>query len=144
MIEISLGKLLLIALIALIVLGPEKLPGTARTAGALMRRVRTGWDRVRAVVGRELEVEEVKRAAREVAAQAEVAQIGLKDHLQQVRQPLVEVFAEIDVASTSTSAAIAALSAGTQQLASDEVDDVRRELPWGGVALDATGKGVRA
>lgn len=42
MIDISLSKLLLIALIALIVLGPEKLPGAARTAGALMRRMRTG------------------------------------------------------------------------------------------------------
>ncbi|HEV7121856.1 MAG TPA: twin-arginine translocase TatA/TatE family subunit, partial [Rhodanobacter sp.] len=34
MIEFSLGKLVLLALIALIVLGPEKLPGAARTAGA--------------------------------------------------------------------------------------------------------------
>jgi Sec-independent protein secretion pathway components len=68
MIEISLGKLLLIALIALIVLGPEKLSGAARTAGALMRRIRTGWDSVLAEVGRELEVDEVKRVAREVAA----------------------------------------------------------------------------
>ncbi|MGB6029161.1 MAG: twin-arginine translocase TatA/TatE family subunit, partial [Rhodanobacter sp.] len=50
MIEFSLGKLVLLALIALIVLGPEKLPGAARTAGALMRRVRRGWDDVRAEV----------------------------------------------------------------------------------------------
>ena len=32
MIEISFGKLILLAVIALIVLGPEKLPGAARTA----------------------------------------------------------------------------------------------------------------
>jgi Sec-independent protein translocase protein TatA len=48
MIELSLGKMVLLALIALIVLGPEKLPGAARTAGALLRRVRSGWDNVRA------------------------------------------------------------------------------------------------
>ncbi|MGB6144548.1 MAG: Sec-independent protein translocase protein TatB, partial [Rhodanobacter sp.] len=59
MIEFSLGKLVLLALIALIVLGPEKLPGAARTAGALMRRVRRGWDDVRAEVERELQVEEI-------------------------------------------------------------------------------------
>jgi Sec-independent protein translocase protein TatA len=47
MIEISLGKMVLLALIALIVLVPEKLPGAARTAGALLRRVRSGWDNVR-------------------------------------------------------------------------------------------------
>jgi sec-independent protein translocase protein TatB len=143
MIDISLGKLLLIAFIALIVLGPEKLPGAARTAGALMRRMRTGWDSVRAEVGRELEVEEIRRAAREVAAQAEAAQIGLKDHLQQARQPLVEVIAEIDVISTNTPTAIVAPSAGTLRRASDDIDDVRGKLALGEVVLDDVGsKGV--
>ncbi len=55
MIDLSVGKLLLLAVIALLVLGPEKLPGAARTAGAMLRRVRRGWDSVRAEVTRELE-----------------------------------------------------------------------------------------
>lgn len=95
MIEISFGKLVLLALIALIVLGPEKLPGAARTAGALLRRVRSGWDNVRAEVERELEIEQIKRATREAAAQAEAAQGQLKDQLQQVREPLAEVAGEV-------------------------------------------------
>ena len=77
MIEISFGKLLLLAVIALIVLGPEKLPVAARTAGTLLRRLRSGWDSVRAEVERELQVEEIRRAAREAAAQAEAAQARL-------------------------------------------------------------------
>jgi len=77
MIEISFGKLLLLAVIALIVLGPEKLPVAARTAGTLLRRLRAGWDSVRAEVERELQVEEIRRAAREAAAQAEAAQAKL-------------------------------------------------------------------
>lgn len=85
MIEISFGKLVLLALIALIVLGPEKLPGAARTAGALLRRMRSGWDDVRAEVERELQIEEIKRNAREVAARAEAAQAELDATLQQVR-----------------------------------------------------------
>ncbi|WP_447732077.1 Sec-independent protein translocase protein TatB [Rhodanobacter soli] len=85
MIEISFGKLVLLALIALIVLGPEKLPGVARTAGALLRRMRSGWDDVRAEVERELQIEEIKRNAREVAARAEAAQTELDATLQQVR-----------------------------------------------------------
>ena len=95
MIEISLGKMVLLALIALIVLGPEKLPGAARTAGALLRRVRSGWDNVRAEVERELEIEEIRRAAREAAAQAETAQTAMKNTLQQVHQPLAEAAAMI-------------------------------------------------
>jgi sec-independent protein translocase protein TatB len=67
MIEISFGKLLLLAIIALIVLGPEKLPGAARTAGALLRRMRNGWDSVRSEVEREIQAEEIKRTLREAA-----------------------------------------------------------------------------
>ena len=85
MIEISFGKLVLLALVALIVLGPEKLPHAARTAGALLRRVRLGWDSVRAEVERELQVEEIKRQAREAAERAQAAQSELDATLRKVR-----------------------------------------------------------
>jgi sec-independent protein translocase protein TatB len=84
-IEISLGKLVLLALVALIVLGPEKLPHAARTAGALMRRLRSGWDSVRAEVERELEIEELKRNAREAAARAEAAQAEMNNVMRDTR-----------------------------------------------------------
>lgn len=85
MIEISFAKLLVLALIALLVLGPEKLPVVARTAGALIRRVRGGWDTVRAEVERELEVEEIRRAAREVVEQKDKVQADLNATLKQVQ-----------------------------------------------------------
>jgi len=85
MIEISFGKLVLLALVALIVLGPEKLPHAARTAGALLRRVRLGWDSVRAEVERELQLEEIKRQAREAADRANAAQSELDATLRKVR-----------------------------------------------------------
>ena len=93
MIEISFGKLLLLALIALLVLGPEKLPGAARTAGALVRRVRNSWDSVRAEVERELQVEEIKRTAREAAARAEAAQAQMNATAREVRQAVGAVAA---------------------------------------------------
>ncbi len=105
MIEISLGKLVLLALIALIVLGPEKLPGAARTAGALLRRVRSGWDNVRSEVERELEIEEIKRTAREAAAQAEAAQNAMKDTAQQAHQPLADAAAMLRAKPVMTPAA---------------------------------------
>jgi sec-independent protein translocase protein TatB len=90
MIDISLGKMLLLAVIALIVLGPEKLPAAARTAGALLRRARAGWEGVRNEVERELELEEIKRAAKAAAAQAEEAQAKLNATMQQVRDPFTQ------------------------------------------------------
>ncbi|HEV2622345.1 MAG TPA: Sec-independent protein translocase protein TatB [Frateuria sp.] len=93
MIEISFGKLLLLALIALLVLGPEKLPGAARTAGALVRRVRNSWESVRAEVTRELEIEEIKRAAREAATRAEAAQEQMNATAREVREAVSAVTA---------------------------------------------------
>lgn len=119
MIEISFGKLVLLALVALIVLGPEKLPGAARTAGALLRRVRNGWDSVRAEVERELEVEEIKRAAREAAARAEAAQNEFKEGVQQVRQPVDEAVSTLKSATMPEPAA------------AESVPEAQQELPLG-------------
>jgi sec-independent protein translocase protein TatB len=127
MIEISLGKLVLLALIALIVLGPEKLPGAARTAGALLRRVRSGWDNVRSEVERELEIEEIRRAAREAAAQAEAAQNAMKDTVQQAHQPLAEADAMLRARPVPGETAAAVEPIGTVP-----VDDARQaELSLG-------------
>ncbi len=86
MIEINFGKLVLLALIALIVLGPEKLPKAARMAGALVRRVRGSWDSVRSEVERELQVEEIRRTAREAVARMDAAQAELDATVRQVRE----------------------------------------------------------
>lgn len=94
MIEFSLGKLMLLALVALIVLGPEKLPQAARTAGALMRRLRLGWDSVRAEVERELEIEDLKRTAREAAAKADAMQKEMSGVLRQTREQVETAAAE--------------------------------------------------
>jgi len=95
MIEISLGKLVLLALIALIVLGPEKLPHAARTAGALVRRLRSGWDSVRAEVERELEIEELKRTAREAAARAEALQADMNKAARDTREEVASTATEV-------------------------------------------------
>lgn len=99
MIDFSLGKLMVLALIALLVLGPEKLPGAARTAGALLRRMRNSWDSVRAEVERELEIEQIKSAAREAAAQAEALQTDAKNTLTQVREPIEQAAKSLAEAS---------------------------------------------
>ena len=132
MIEISFGKLVLLALIALIVLGPEKLPGAARTAGALLRRMRSGWDNVRAEVERELQVEEIRRAAREAAAQAEAAQQEVRDGLHQVREPLAQIVGEVAAAGESL-AAPAAAAAPAEESAEP---DPQAELPLGAPPAD--------
>ncbi len=101
MIELNFGKLLLLAVIALIVLGPEKLPKAARMAGAMLRRLRLGWESVRSEVERELEIEEIRRAAKEAADQADAmhksaaggmrsAHAAVNDTIAQLADPAID------------------------------------------------------
>lgn len=73
MIDLSFAKLLLVGVIGLIVLGPERLHRVARTLGVMLRRARAGWDSVRGEVERELQVEDLRRTARAAAAYADAA-----------------------------------------------------------------------
>ena len=61
MFDVGFSELLLAALVALLVLGPERLPGAARTAGRMLRKLRSSWSNVRDEVQRELQAEDLKR-----------------------------------------------------------------------------------
>ena len=74
MFDIGFTELLLIAVVALVVLGPERLPKAARFAGLWVRRARAQWFSVKSEFERELAAEELKRSlqeARQAAARLE-------------------------------------------------------------------------
>jgi len=60
MFEVGFGELLLIALVALVVIGPEQLPRVARTAGLWLGRARRMIVSVKADIEREIKAEELK------------------------------------------------------------------------------------
>lgn len=91
MFDVSFGELMLIAVVALVVLGPERLPGAARTAGALLRRVRRGWDSVRAEVERELEAEDLRAKLREAQDAARAAASDVRAHVAATTETLGSV-----------------------------------------------------
>ena len=61
MFDFGMGELGVIAVVGLLVLGPERLPRVARTVGALMRKARQSWHSVRDEIERELAAEDLKR-----------------------------------------------------------------------------------
>lgn len=61
MFDISFLELLVIAVIALVVLGPERLPGFIRTVGLMIGRVKRGFADVRAQVEREIGADEIRQ-----------------------------------------------------------------------------------
>ncbi len=61
MIDIGVTKLAIIGGIALVVIGPEKLPGLAKTVGTLLGRARRYVADVKAEVNRSMELDELKK-----------------------------------------------------------------------------------
>lgn len=62
-------ELLVIAVVALIVLGPERLPKAARFAGLWVRKARAQWYSVRSEFEREMAAEELRRSLADPATQ---------------------------------------------------------------------------
>jgi len=61
MFDIGFSELIIISLIALIVIGPKRLPGVARTLGHLAGRLRRYVDDVKADISREAELDELRK-----------------------------------------------------------------------------------
>lgn len=61
MFGISFSELLLVGLVALLVLGPERLPGAARTAGLWIGRLKRSFNAIKTEVERELGADEIRR-----------------------------------------------------------------------------------
>src|SRR5690554_1836314 len=64
MFDIGFSELVLLAVVALIVLGPERLPKAARFAGLWVRRARAQWHSVRSELEREMAADELKQGLR--------------------------------------------------------------------------------
>ena len=61
MFDIGFSELMVIGVVALIVIGPERLPKVARTAGILFGRMQRYVNDVKADIGREMQLEELRK-----------------------------------------------------------------------------------
>jgi sec-independent protein translocase protein TatB len=141
MLDLGLSKMALIGVVALVVLGPERLPRVARTAGALFGRAQRYINDVKSEVTREIELEELRRmktdfesAAHEVSSAARNVENTIHQTVQAEQAELTEALHAGTTASTS--AAGGALtedvtSAGAFSAGSDGIES----LPLASTAL---------
>lgn len=89
MIDLGLAKLAVIGAVALIVIGPEKLPRVARMAGSLLGRAQRYLNDVKAEVSREIELEEIRKVQQgmeqaasdiQTTVDKEIADVGQSIH----------------------------------------------------------------
>jgi sec-independent protein translocase protein TatB len=81
MIDLGLSKLAIIGVVALVVIGPEKLPKVARMAGSLYGRAQRYMNQVKAEVSREIELDELKNLQQEVRDAAQSVKDGVENSI---------------------------------------------------------------
>ena len=86
MFDFSFGEMLVVALVALVVLGPERLPKAARFAGLWVRKARAHWHSVRSELESELASEELKRSLQDGRQAMQDTEAQLRDLAAETRQ----------------------------------------------------------
>ncbi|MBN8793286.1 MAG: twin-arginine translocase subunit TatB [Stenotrophomonas nitritireducens] len=138
MFDIGFGELLLIAVVALVVLGPERLPKAARFAGLWIRRARNQWDSVKQELERELQAEELQRNLRNVRQSVQQAERELQEGATQLHGQVDALRREVDSPAASAPAEVAgdgaqqapalpAPAAGADETTVEAVDPPRQE-----------------
>ncbi len=61
MFEVGFGEVVLLFIVTLLVLGPEKMPAVIRTAGLWLGRFKRGYRNIRADIERELGADDIRR-----------------------------------------------------------------------------------
>ncbi|MCG5262344.1 Sec-independent protein translocase subunit TatB [Cupriavidus gilardii] len=94
MIDLGISKLALIGAVALIVIGPERLPKVARTVGALVGRAQRYISDVKAEVSREVELDELRRMRTEFEDAARDVERTIHKEVNEQAQSLNEALSE--------------------------------------------------
>ncbi len=85
MIDFGFDKLALIGAVALIVIGPEKLPRVARTMGHLLGKAQRYVADVKAEVSRSIELDELKKMKGDIEQAARDVQTGVQTEVDSAR-----------------------------------------------------------
>ena len=98
MFDIGFSEIVVIAVVALIVIGPERLPKAARTLGHLFGRLQRYVNDVKADINREMELDELRKLQKEVQTAASELKSSVESAAQGVDTGVRDVERELNTA----------------------------------------------
>jgi sec-independent protein translocase protein TatB len=126
MIDLGLTKLAVIGAVALVVIGPEKLPKVARMAGTLYGRAQRYLHQVKSEVSREIEMEELRNLHKEVQESANSFKSGVETFKSDVEDTVSSHMGEVESAWRGES--IATPEPSTTPVSQDDIERKVREF----------------
>jgi sec-independent protein translocase protein TatB len=104
MFDIGFSELVVIGVVALIVIGPERLPKVARTAGHLLGRFQRYAASVKSDISREMQMDELRKAGQNFKESVESTASGVAAQVNVVDDYLKNEIGQIDQAVTAMAA----------------------------------------
>lgn len=108
MFDIGFSEILIIAVVALIVIGPERLPKVARTMGHLFGRLQRYVSQVKSDINREMELDELRKLQGSVQEAARSLEQGFQSEVRQAEEGLRSVEQGLNEAAAPAAAPSAA------------------------------------
>lgn len=100
MFDIGFSELMVIGIVALLVIGPEKLPKVARTLGHLLGRAQRYVNDVKSDINREMQLDELKKLQTQVTDSARSLEDSVRKEMDTARTaataPVQSAVAELD------------------------------------------------
>ncbi len=104
MFDIGFTEIVVIAVVALIVIGPERLPKTARTLGHLFGRLQRYVNDVKSDISREMELEELRKLQQEMKSAASDLETSMTAAARDVESGMRGVEAQLNAGASETPA----------------------------------------
>ena len=96
MFDVGFSELMLIAVVALVVIGPERLPAVARTLGHLFGRLQRYVNDVKADISREIELDELKKFKNQFEEAAQSVESSVRAEVTGAEARLNSIAAEVN------------------------------------------------
>ncbi len=122
MFEFGFSEMFVVGIVALVVLGPERLPVVARTAGEWVGKAQRFVAQVKADINRETELSELKKIQEEAQAIAGEVKSDVEAAAKQIEQDARSIAGEVNAAGSQIEKEMSSASEGVQE-AADAVKD---------------------
>jgi sec-independent protein translocase protein TatB len=113
MFDIGFSEIVVIGVVALVVIGPERLPKAARTMGHLFGRLQRYVGEVKADISREMELDELRKLQRDVQGAARDFQQSINTAASDVQAGVRNVERELNEAAATPAGAATPGAAAT-------------------------------
>ena len=128
MIDLGLTKIALIGAVALVVIGPERLPAVARMAGTLFGRAQRYISDVKTQVNREMQMEELRKMQENIVGAAGDLNKSINENMRSVSDDIAEAEQDFSQAIAEANHAYVGFNEGLRLPTDEEIASKQRDF----------------